>query len=133
MKSSAEPFTIGELAARFGLAPHVLRHWESAGLLSPSRDPNGQRQYSESDLPRVAMILMGKEAGLGLRALREVLSTGDPMDHEDVLRSHVAALERQIAKAQEAKTLIEHALSCPVPFAECPHAGERVAARIPQP
>jgi DNA-binding transcriptional MerR regulator len=133
MKSSAAPFTIGELAARFGLAPHVLRHWESAGLLSPSRDPNGQRRYTDADLPRVAMILMGKEAGLGLRALREVLSTGDPMDHEDVLRRHVAVLERQIAKAQEAKNLIEHALSCPVAFAECPHAGERLAARIPQP
>lgn len=131
MKSSA--FTIGELAARFGLAPHVLRHWESAGLLSPSRDQNGQRRYAESDLPRVAMILMGKEAGLGLRALREVLSTGDPMDHEDVLRRHVAVLERQIAQAQEAKTLIEHALSCPVAFAECPHANEQLAARIPQP
>lgn len=131
MKSSA--FTIGELAARFGLAPHVLRHWESVGLLSPSRDQNGQRRYTDSDLPRVAMILMGKEAGLGLRALREVLSTGDPMDHEDVLRRHVAVLERRIAKAMEAKNLIEHALSCPVPFAECPHAGERVAARIPSP
>lgn len=131
MKSSA--FTIGELAARFGLAPHVLRHWESVGLLSPSRDQNGQRRYTDSDLPRVAMILMGKEAGLGLRTLREVLSTGDPMDHEDVLRRHVAVLERRIAKAMEAKNLIEHALSCPVPFAECPHAGERVAARIPQP
>ncbi|MER5317779.1 MerR family transcriptional regulator [Streptosporangium roseum] len=27
--------TIGDVAARFGPATHVLRHWESMGLLSP--------------------------------------------------------------------------------------------------
>ncbi len=39
MKSS--PWTIGELAARFGLATHVLRHWEDVGLLTPSATPAG--------------------------------------------------------------------------------------------
>ena len=32
-----EEMTIGELAARFGLATHVLRHWEAVGLLGPER------------------------------------------------------------------------------------------------
>lgn len=36
MKSS-EALTIGELAQRFGLATHVLRYWESMGLLKPAR------------------------------------------------------------------------------------------------
>ncbi|MEV4460634.1 MerR family DNA-binding transcriptional regulator [Microbispora sp. NPDC049633] len=36
MKSSAT-IGIGEAAARFGLATHVLRHWEYVGLLTPSR------------------------------------------------------------------------------------------------
>lgn len=77
------------------------------------------------------MILMGKEAGLGLRELRDVLSTADPMDHADLLRAHVAVLEQRIAQARAAKDLIEHALSCPLSFDECPHAREQIAARIP--
>jgi DNA-binding transcriptional MerR regulator len=64
MKSSE--MSIGELATRFGLAPHVLRHWESMGLLTPNRETGGQRRYDDADLARVAMILMGKEAGFGL-------------------------------------------------------------------
>lgn len=28
-------WAIGELAARFGLSTHVLRHWEAVGLLAP--------------------------------------------------------------------------------------------------
>jgi MerR family transcriptional regulator, copper efflux regulator len=131
MKSRAVHLTIGELAGRFGLATHVLRHWESSGLLAPVRDAGGQRRYTDADLTRVAMILMGKEAGLGLRQLCELLSTPSPMDHADLLRRHVTMLEHRIARSQAAKELIEHALSCPLPFDECPHARERIAAHIP--
>lgn len=124
-------FSIGELAGRFGLPTHVLRHWESIGLLAPARDSGGQRRYGDPDLARVAMILMGKEAGLGLRELGEVLSTDNPMDHADLLRRHVDVLERRIAQSQAAKDFIEHALSCPLSFDRCPHAQEQIQARIP--
>jgi DNA-binding transcriptional MerR regulator len=130
MKSSGG-LTIGELAHRFGLATHVLRHWESIGLLAPGRDGSGQRRYAEDDLVRVALILMGKEAGFGLGQLRTLLSTDSPMDHHQVLRQHVVMLQERIAGATAAKELIEHALSCPLPFDRCPHAREQITARIP--
>jgi len=38
-------FTIGELAARSGVATPVLRHWEDVGLLSPDRRVAGRRVY----------------------------------------------------------------------------------------
>ena len=37
MKSTNAALTIGEVAGRFGLPAHVLRHWESVGLLAPVR------------------------------------------------------------------------------------------------
>jgi MerR family copper efflux transcriptional regulator len=130
MKSSGS-LTIGDLARRFGIATHVLRHWESVGLLSPGRDGAGNRRYGPSDLMRVALILMGKEAGFGLRQLRTLLSTGNPMDHPQHLRQHIARLDERIAQATAAKQLVEHALSCPLPFDECPHAQEQILARVP--
>jgi DNA-binding transcriptional MerR regulator len=129
MKSSG--WTIGELAQRFGLPTHVLRHWESVGLLVPNRDRNGQRRYGHDDLTRVAIILISKEAGFTLGELRTLLSTGNPMDQPDLLHRHVARLDDRIAQASAAKNLIEHALSCPLPFDRCPHAQEQIAARIP--
>ncbi len=74
MKSRGE-LTIGELAERFGLATHVLRHWESMGLIEPARRAGGQRRYGRDALVRVALILRGKEAGLGLRELSAVPPT----------------------------------------------------------
>ncbi len=62
MKSSGE--SIGEAAVRFGLETHVLRHWESAGLLRPGRDGAGRRRYADADAVRIAVILRNKAAGL---------------------------------------------------------------------
>ncbi|GAA4712154.1 MerR family transcriptional regulator [Phytohabitans rumicis] len=131
--TSVAALTIGELAQRFGLAPHVLRHWEAMGLLAPDRDSGGQRRYGEADVVRVAMILLGKDAGFGLRDLRTLLGAGSPRDHPEILRRHVAMLEDRIARATAAKVLIEQALSCPLPFDECPDAWEHIAAYIPPP
>ncbi|MBF6166337.1 MerR family transcriptional regulator [Streptomyces gardneri] len=130
MKSS-EMLTIGDLARRFGLGTHVLRYWESLGLLEPARRNGGQRLYEQTDLERVALILMGKEAGLTLGQLATVLSTADPMEHRDLLCHHVDELERRIAQAQAAKELIEHALACPHSMTECEQAREHISARIP--
>ncbi|GAA1038163.1 MerR family transcriptional regulator [Virgisporangium ochraceum] len=129
MKSSG--LTIGELADRFGLATHVLRHWESKGLLAPRRVAGGQRRYTESDVTRVAMILIGKEAGFELGDLRTLLDGGDPRRHTDLLHRHLAALQEPTDRAAASKELIEHGLACPEPFDTCPHARQHIAAHIP--
>ncbi|WP_084000782.1 MerR family DNA-binding protein [Actinomadura kijaniata] len=79
------------------------------------------------------MIRMGREAGLGLRELGVVLSADDPKDHADLLREHVARLERRIGRAREAQGMIEHLLACPYRLDECPHAASEIEARLPGP
>ncbi|WP_228829630.1 MerR family transcriptional regulator [Nocardia beijingensis] len=66
--------SIGELAARFGLATHVLRHWEDVGLLAPRRDgagsaPVSRRRRGErgDDIARQAV---GSGAGRARRTVR---------------------------------------------------------------
>ncbi len=127
-----EGMTIGELAGRFGLATHVLRHWETIGLLAPARRANGRRRYGEADLTRVALVLRGKEAGFSLEHMREVLAAPDPSTRRALLERHHAELERRIAEAQASKEMIEHALDCPSEdFLDCPYFKQMVAARIP--
>ena len=123
-----EEMTIGELAGRFDLATHVLRHWEAEGLLTPSRLANGRRRYRREHVYRVALILRFKEAGLGLGRLRELLSAPDPSARRALVERHHTALERRVAQAQAAKTMIEHALGCPYEdFTQCPNFQRHVA------
>ena len=73
MKSSERRWSVGELAATFGLATHVLRHWEDVGLLRPERDAAGRRVYREKDLYRVAVIVRSKSAGMALEQVAVLL------------------------------------------------------------
>jgi MerR family transcriptional regulator, copper efflux regulator len=127
--------SIGELAERFGLATHVLRHWESAGLLTPAYRVAGRRRYTRDHVTRVAMILRGKEAGLSLPQLREILTATDPAARRELLERHRAELDERIARIQASKELIEHVLECGAPdFTRCPEFQELVramAARVP--
>ncbi|MGW7682797.1 MerR family transcriptional regulator [Kribbella sp. NPDC054772] len=119
--------TIGELAARCGLATHVLRHWEDVGLLAPSRVA-GRRQYDDSQVARVVMIQRAKAAGPGLAQIRRMLDASGGAERRAVLVEQDALLDEQIRQAQESKRLLDHALRCEAPdFTECPHFHRLVA------
>ncbi|AII11177.1 helix-turn-helix domain-containing protein [Rhodococcus opacus] len=133
MKSSADgiSFSIGEVAERFGLATHVLRHWESVGLLHPPREGGSRRRYGASDVYAVAMILRAKEAGFGLDDVREMFATDDPGRRKAVLTRHRDALAQRIAAAQASLSLIDCALDCDHDdIASCPHFHAAIKARV---
>jgi MerR family transcriptional regulator, copper efflux regulator len=124
MKSSdtAATMTIGELAARFELAPHVLRHWEAMGLLAPAARVNGRRRYTQEHITRVAMIVGGKSGGLSLEQLRGLLAARSPDDRRELLERHHAELDQRIRQIERSKAMIEHALDCDEhDFTQCPN------------
>jgi MerR family transcriptional regulator, copper efflux regulator len=125
MKSSADEtatMSIGELAARFGLAPHVLRHWEAMGLLAPATRVNGRRRYAQEHLTRIAMIVGGKAGGLSLEQLADLLAASSPDDRRELLERHHADLERRQRDVERSKAMIEHALDCDEhDFTQCPN------------
>lgn len=127
---SSEPTcSIGELAARFGLATHVLRHWESVGLLTPATRIGGRRRYTQSHIARVALILHSKQVGLSLARTRELLDACDGPGRRRVLRSHLAELDEQLARIRTSKDLIGHVLTCRYEdFTECPRFRSEILA-----
>ncbi|GAA4704795.1 DNA-binding transcriptional regulator, MerR family [Promicromonospora umidemergens] len=104
-------WSVGDLAARFGLETHVLRHWESMGLLSPARDGGGRRRYGTDDAFRVATILRSKAAGMSLEQIR-VLLDGGAYDRHVILEAHIADLEQRMADMELSRDMARHALEC---------------------
>lgn len=104
--------SIGEVATRFNLPTHVLRHWESEGLLTPERVSGGHRRYNDADVYRVAAIVIAKQSGFGLPEIRTMLAAGNAETRHEVIKEHRAALEARIAQAQAALAMIGGAQEC---------------------
>ena len=122
MKSTPEspPWSIGEVAARFGLETHVLRHWESVGLLEPGRDSAGRRRYGEDDVVRIAVVIRSQSAGMSLEQIGVLLDGGNRGRHE-VLEAHIADLDRRMEEMARSREMTLHALRCRAhDIATCP-------------
>ena len=122
MKSTpaAVPWSIGDLARRFGLATHVLRYWEDVGLLSPARDGAGRRRYGRDELVRVAVIVRSKAAGMALDQILALLDAGAE-GRREVLGAHIADLDRRMAEMARSREMTLHALECRAhDIATCP-------------
>ncbi|WP_119071257.1 redox-sensitive transcriptional activator SoxR [Rubrobacter indicoceani] len=65
--------TVGELAARTGVAASALRFYEENGLLHPERNEAGHRRYPRPLVRRVAFIVFAQRVGFTLREVREEL------------------------------------------------------------
>ena len=70
-----ELLSIGQVAARSGLAPSALRYYEQEGLITASRTSGGARRYPRSVLRRLAVVRAGRNVGLSLPEIRSALET----------------------------------------------------------
>ncbi|GAA2171157.1 MerR family transcriptional regulator [Agrococcus versicolor] len=64
---------IGELAARTGVPPRMLRYYEEQGLFTPNRLANGYRDYDEYLVDRVRKIRGLIDAGIPTRIVADIL------------------------------------------------------------
>jgi MerR family redox-sensitive transcriptional activator SoxR len=67
--------TIGEVAARSGVAASALRFYEESGLIASRRTDGNQRRYERATLRRIAFIQAGKAAGIPLKRIGAALAT----------------------------------------------------------
>jgi MerR family copper efflux transcriptional regulator len=116
MKSRAE-ITIGEAAAAFELPTHVLRHWESIGLVTPHRHANGRRAYAREHLAAIAFVVRNKQAGFSLEDIRKMLRAGSVEQRHAYLRAQMEELDRRARDIAMAKELVAHAMQCSSPDA----------------
>ena len=124
-------YSIGELAGRFGLATHVLRHWEDMGVLSPAGRVAGRRVYGPRHVTRVAEILLCKDAGFSLEQLRELFAAPDAPARRRVLRAQLAEVRERMARLALSQKMLEHGLRCRHDDHEaCPRFAAMLEARI---
>lgn len=73
-KSILSELTVGEVAARSGVAVSAIHFYESKGLIKAWRTVGNQRRYPREVLRRVAVIKVSQRVGIPLAAIREALA-----------------------------------------------------------
>ena len=68
-----KPLTVGEVAARSGVAVTALHFYETKGLIKSQRNAGNQRRYARAVLRRVALIKVAQRLGIPLVEIGEAL------------------------------------------------------------
>jgi DNA-binding transcriptional MerR regulator len=70
-------YSIRDLSQEFDVTTRTLRFYEEKGILAPLR--NGQnRVYSTADRTHLILVLRGKQLGMSLGEIAELISMYDP-------------------------------------------------------
>lgn len=110
--------TIGEVAARSGVATSALRFYETKGLIASERTDGNQRRYPRATLRRVALIRAGQEVGLSLAELAGALErlphdkTPTKTDWERLSKAWRSRLDAQIAELVALRDELTDCIGC---------------------
>jgi MerR family redox-sensitive transcriptional activator SoxR len=114
----AREFTIGEVAARSGVATSALRFYETQGLIRSRRTDGNQRRYEAVTFRLVALIQAGKAAGIPLERLRDALDglpdgkTPTVRDWQRLSKAWQQDLDQRIETLQALRTRLTACIGC---------------------
>ncbi len=118
MSTPSDHLSIGEVAARTGVATSALRFYESEELIRSLRTDGGQRRYPREVLRRVAFIKIAQSVGLELDEIRASLATlpnsrtPTKADWEHLSRGWRPMLDQRIATLQRLRHQLSDCVGC---------------------
>ena len=131
-------FSVGELAARAGVATSALRFYEANGLIVSERNSSGHRRYRPDALRRVAFIQVAQRIGLSLGEVGEALDslpsgrTPTRDDWNELASRWLPRIDDQIAALELLRDRLDGCIGCgclSLDTCELYNTGDRAARR----
>lgn len=113
-----EGLSIGEIAARTGLAVSAIRHYEAEGLVAPWRNAGGQRRFQRADLRRLSFVIVAQQFGFSLPQIRAELDrlprhrAPTKADWARISVTFRATLEARIARLERMRDTLDGCIGC---------------------
>jgi Cu(I)-responsive transcriptional regulator len=105
--------TIGALGEATGVGAETIRYYERIGLLpEPARTAAGYRLYEPEHVRRLIFIRRGRELGLSLDAVRELLSLASDRLRscarvDRLVHEHIHDIDHKIAGLQQLRGALQ--------------------------
>ena len=115
---AAQPFSIGEAAARSGVSVKMVRHYEALGLLpTVARTDSGYRQYTAREVHTLRFIRRSRALGFSMVEIAELLKLWQnrrraSADVKRIALAHVADLDRRLEEMAAMKRTLERLAAC---------------------
>jgi MerR family redox-sensitive transcriptional activator SoxR len=110
--------TVGQLAARSGVAVSALHFYERQGLITSTRTSGNQRRYKRDTLRRVALIRIAQRVGIPLSGVADVLAllpngrTPNRDDWSKISQSWRAEIDQRIRHLQQLREDFTECIGC---------------------
>lgn len=117
-ESFSTVLSVGEVAARSGVAVSTLHFYEQQGLIHSWRNSGNQRRYAREVLRRVSVIQVAQRTGIPLAEIREALATlpeNQTPTAEDWKRLSTrwrADLDERIVRLQRLRDQLDGCIGC---------------------
>jgi MerR family transcriptional regulator, redox-sensitive transcriptional activator SoxR len=114
----ARELTVGQVAARSGVAVSALHFYEKKGLIHSRRTTGNQRRYPRDVLRRVAFIRVSQRVGIPLSDIRDALAelpeerTPTPRDWARLSSAWRSELDTRIAHLQRLRDDLTGCIGC---------------------
>lgn len=110
--------TVGEVAARSGVAISALHFYEGKGLIKSWRNKANQRRYAREVLRRVAVIKVAQRTGIPLASIRKALKalpgerTPTAQDWKSLSETWRAELNDRIDRLTRLRDQLDGCIGC---------------------
>ena len=94
-----------ELEKELGISKHTIFYYEKEGIVTPQRDENGYRSYSQDDLQKLIMVKFLRNLNISVEDEKAILN--NELDFKECLEINQIHLEKQIKSLEEVQENIE--------------------------
>lgn len=105
--------SIGALSRLTGVKVPTIRYYEQTGLMdAPDRSEGNQRRYGPDALERLAFIRHGRDLGLPVEAIRDLIALAAHPERpcagaDRIAAEHLADVRNRIARLKRLETELE--------------------------
>lgn len=104
---------IGEVGKASGLAAKTIRYYEDIKLITPARDANGYRAFSDADAHKLRFLARARSLGFTIEECRALLGLYEDQgrasaDVKRIAEQHLSQIERKIDELRAMQDTLAH-------------------------
>ena len=114
----SEGLSIGDIAARTGLAVSAIRYYEAQGLIATWRNAAGRRRFQRADIRRLSFVMIAQQFGFTLPQIRVELDrlpkhrAPTKADWSRISAEFRSGLDARITRLEKLRDTLDGCIGC---------------------